>query len=74
MEDCPYRSPENGNRANDHRSVAPGDYERKRDERLVDSGQPGNRNIIYLLAREPSNLENLLEEMSGARSCIRKIE
>jgi len=39
------------------------EYDRRREERLVDSGLPANRNTIYLIAREPSGLDRTLEEI-----------
>ena len=39
------------------------EYDKRRDGRLVDSGLPTNRNTIYFIAREPSNLDRTLEEI-----------
>ncbi len=43
--------------------VSAGEYDARREERLVDSGLPAQRNTIFLIAREPSNLDRTLEEI-----------
>jgi hypothetical protein len=42
-------------------------YERRRDERIGDSGQPANRNAIFWIARQDPTLESLLTEIVRCR-------
>jgi hypothetical protein len=47
--------------------VEPASYERRRDERIGDSGQPANRNAIFWIARQDPALESLLTEIVRCR-------
>ena len=47
--------------------VEPASYERRRDERIGDSGQPANRNAIFWIARQDPALESLLIEIVRCR-------
>jgi len=44
------------------------DYEKKRNERILDSQQPSNRNIIFLRGREEKDVDNMLGEIFRCRS------
>ena len=47
--------------------VEAGSYDRRRDERISDSGQHANRNAIFWIARQDPGLETLLTEIVRCR-------